>query len=233
MDEEYIRLRRRYFDVSRFQFDYIGATDLTTAIKRYSSTFSGTILDYGCGPKAYGELFSKAAKYLGADYPKNKYADIHLDEQGRLPAEMEPFDVVVSFQVLEHVQDLGLYIGEVKRALDHKSGAKLLLTTHGVWEYHPGPQDLYRWTHEGLKHLFESHGFKTIAVEPITTGPRGLLQLAALQLRGPKYRITQPKRATFWLMNRVADLLHENPDMDARFYHLPLGYLYCGVLDHA
>lgn len=230
LDEEFLHLRRRYFDVSPFQFDYIASSDLTTTIKRYASKVYGDVLDYGCGPKPYSEIFTNAKKYVGADFPKNKYADIHLDEQGRLPAQLQHFDSVVSFQVLEHVQDVSVYLEEIKRALNHRKGKNLLLTTHGIWEYHPGPKDLHRWTHEGLKHLLESCGFTTVALEPITTGARSLLQLAALELRGSQFRGTRLKKPTFWLMNHLADCLKENPDLEKRFHSLPLGYLFCGVL---
>jgi len=48
-----------------------------------------------------------------------------------------PIDVVVSFQVLEHIRDVSLYPRECERVL--RSRDQLLLTTHGIWEYHPTP----------------------------------------------------------------------------------------------
>ena len=70
---------------------------------------------------------------------------------------------VVSFQVLEHVWDLGWYLGECRRVL--RPGGWLLLSTHGTWLYHPHPTDFRRWTRDGLVGEIEAHGF---VVEHIT-----------------------------------------------------------------
>jgi len=40
-----------------------------------------------------------------------------------------------------------------------------VLSTHGVWLYHPHPTDFRRWTRDGLVREVESRGFK---VESIT-----------------------------------------------------------------
>jgi SAM-dependent methyltransferase len=64
---------------------------------------------------------------------------------------------VVSFQVLEHVRDLGPYFAEARRVL--KPDGRLLLSTHGVWLYHPHPEDHRRWTREGLIAEMAAHGF--------------------------------------------------------------------------
>ncbi len=43
----------------------------------------------------------------------------------------------------------GLYLSECFRVL--RPGGQLLLSTHGVFPYHPDPVDLWRWTCEGLR----------------------------------------------------------------------------------
>jgi SAM-dependent methyltransferase len=63
----------------------------------------------------------------------------------------------LSTQHLEHVDDPDLVLAELHRVL--APGGTLLLSTHGVWVYHPDPHDLWRWTEEGLRTLFERHGF--------------------------------------------------------------------------
>jgi SAM-dependent methyltransferase len=69
-------------------------------------------------------------------------------------------DVVVSTQVLEHVPDPRAYLLECRRIL--KPGGMLILTTHGYWEYHPQPTDLWRWTGPGLRKLVEASGFRVL-----------------------------------------------------------------------
>ena len=43
----------------------------------------------------------------------------------------------------------------------------MLASTHGVQVYHPSPTDYWRWTHTGLRRLFEMNGdWSTLTVEP-------------------------------------------------------------------
>lgn len=116
------------------------------------------ILDYGCGTKPYEYLFEGYLnKYIGADVGDNPKADVKIELGEKLPLNDMEFDIVLSSQVLEHVQDVDQYMRECNRIL--KENGYLLLSTHGTWQYHASPHDYYRWTHIGLKHLLESYGF--------------------------------------------------------------------------
>lgn len=213
---------------SRSQFDYIILSDLTKAIVGHADAVEGRALDYGCGIKPYVSLFPRVSEYVGADFPNNPHADIQIEADGLLPAGAQGVDAVVSFQVLEHVTDVGLYLSECRRALAQKKG-KLLLTTHGIWEYHPEPRDLYRWTHEGLAHTIEASGFKTLAVEPVSAGMRSLLQIAATRIER-RNRNARIKRFLFPMLNRLADWAGEDQDVERRLRDFPIGYLYLGTL---
>lgn len=134
------------------------------------------LLDFGCGNMPYRPLFEqKGLQYLGCDLPGNELADILLQEGGSIPLESRSIDVVLSSQVLEHVLDPGLYLDEACRVL--KAGGSLFLTTHGIWQYHPDPRDLWRWTCDGLKSTIEAHGFSVQEMQGIM-GP----EATALQL---------------------------------------------------
>src|SRR5690606_40957980 len=61
-------------------------------------------------------------------------------------------------QVLEHVPDLPRYLMEANRVL--KPDGKLILTTHGVWKYHPDPGDYWRWTSAGMRLQITQFGFE-------------------------------------------------------------------------
>ncbi len=107
------------------------------------------MLDLGCGNKPYESLFRKKfATYVGADIAGNKDADLVIGSDGRVNAQDNTFDCVLSTQVLEHVTDPQLYLSEARRLL--KPDGSLVLSTHGIWPYHPDPTDLWRWTVEGL-----------------------------------------------------------------------------------
>lgn len=127
----------------------------------------GVALDFGCGSKPYEQLFTAAGlRYMGADF--GSAADVGIDPAGWLKAADRSSDLVLSFQVLEHVRNLALYLSEAHRVL-RKDGA-LLLSTHGTWLYHPHPEDHRRWTRRGLIAELSNHGFEVVECIPIV-GP--------------------------------------------------------------
>ena len=134
------------------------------------------VLDFGCGNKPYESLFlQKFGTYVGADLAGNKDADLLIGPDGRVDAQDNAFDCVLSTQVLEHVTDPQLYLSEAHRVL--KPNGSLILSTHGIWPYHPDPIDLWRWTVEGLQAEVRRAGFEISNVQ----GVMGL-ETASLQL---------------------------------------------------
>lgn len=125
------------------------------------------VLDFGCGTRPYEAWFRSAgADYQGADIDGRH--EVQLRADGSIAAADAAFDMVASFQVLEHVWDLATYLGESHRVL--KPGRWLLLSTHGTWFYHPHPGDYRRWTADGLRREIEAHGFKLLEIRPVV-GP--------------------------------------------------------------
>jgi SAM-dependent methyltransferase len=128
-----------------------------------------TAIDFGCGTMPYRPVFERAGcRYLGADVDGSP--EIAIDAEGRMDAADASADIVASFQVLEHVRDLGRYFGEASRVL--KPGGRMVLSTHGTWLYHAHPEDHRRWTREGLIYDIERHGFEVTECVPIV-GPLG------------------------------------------------------------
>jgi SAM-dependent methyltransferase len=150
--------------------DWLVLRDLKTAIASLLAPIArkgGVALDFGCGSKPYEQLFTTAGmRYVGADFG-NK-AELGIDHAGRLQAADRSSDLVVSFQVLEHVRDLGLYLSEAHRVL--RAEGALMLSTHGTWLYHPHPEDHRRWTRGGLIAELSNYGFEVVECIPIV-GP--------------------------------------------------------------
>jgi SAM-dependent methyltransferase len=148
----------------------------------------GTTIDFGCGTRPYEDLLSQfSEQYLGADLPDNRDADLHISPTGTVPFDTAKCDLVLSSQVLEHIIDVDSYLKECARLL--RPGGYLLLSTHGMWTYHPYPVDVRRWTRWGLEHDVKARGFELI--ETIAcVGPLAYTTQLRLQLvRGFLYQL--------------------------------------------
>ncbi len=126
----------------------------------------GRLLDFGCGNKPYISFFkSKLETYVGVDLVQNKLGDVDivLGDRALLPVESNSYDTVLSTQVLEHVSDPDNYLSEVSRVI-HKGG-HLILTCPGSYMLHEEPNDYFRYTIYGLKHLLNKHGFEPLRID--------------------------------------------------------------------
>lgn len=156
--------------------DWLVLKGMHRAIDAFAERLAKTspvVLDFGAGEKPYERLFtSRGATYLAADFAGEAGAahQYPITAEGRLFAPSSMADVVVSFQVLEHVRDLDMYFAEARRVL--RDDGLLLLSTHGTWLYHPHPEDHRRWTREGLIGDIEARGFEVIDCVPVV-GPLG------------------------------------------------------------
>jgi SAM-dependent methyltransferase len=152
----------------------------------------GHVLDYGCADMPYRLFFGSGVDYVGADLPGNDFAAITLRPDGTVPVDDARFDAVLSTQVLEHVQAPKTYVAECFRVI--RPGGRLLLTTHGVFPYHPDPVDFWRWTGAGLRAELEAAGFDVLRVQ-------GIIGMAAtgLQLFQDALSYRLPRRLVPWL----------------------------------
>ena len=169
----------------------------------------GTLIDFGCGDSPYRPLMPQQVRYIAADLSSNPAASVHLEGEGRVPLPDGSAEYVLSSQVLEHVTDPPAYLAEARRLLSHDG--LLILSTHGVWKYHPHPRDLWRWTGEGLRQTVTTAGF---TIERFT----GLLGMAAagvlllqdgLVMRTPR-RLRSLVAGAMQPLIHAADLLHDD-----------------------
>jgi len=106
------------------------------------------ILDYGCG-SGYGTFYlSKLAKkIIGIDIDKNiikfckrNYSQTNLSFQEinsfPLPFNDKHFDVIISFQVIEHIKIVPKYLYEIKRVLK-EDGVALITTVNRKYRLLP------------------------------------------------------------------------------------------------
>jgi SAM-dependent methyltransferase len=145
------------------------------------------VLDYGCDDAPYRNEVPSDAVYVGADLSGNPLAEIELRPDGALPVEDASFDLILSTQVLEHVEDPDAYLAECFRVL--RPGGSLVLSTHGIMYYHRDPEDYWRWMLPGLRKIVERAGF---TIERT----RGVMGLAATAIQ-----LFQD--ATYWRVPRI------------------------------
>lgn len=117
------------------------------------------LVDFGCGDMPYKSVIEpQVGKYLGVDLEMNPLAEHHIDFDSKTTLADDFCDIILSNQVLEHVDSPSGYLQEAYRIL--KPGASMIITTHGYWYYHPTPNDYWRWTSAGLRKTIEKEGFK-------------------------------------------------------------------------
>lgn len=162
------------------------------------------LVDLGCGTMPYRPIFERyVSEYIGVDLPGNQAANFHADLNGIAGLSDGFADIVLSTQVLEHMEQPLIYLRESYRLL--KPNGLLILSTHGYWIYHPNPRDLWRWTADGLRSVVEGVSFRILDFQ----GLMGLAPTAVQLLQDACLpRIPRFVRPSFsWFMQTAAILL--------------------------
>jgi SAM-dependent methyltransferase len=193
--DSYVRERQhpRLRDIN-----YLHLKDLLDFMGSVAIDIQGDVFDYGCGCAPYRSLFSHCKRYLTADVAGGPAVDRVLDDKGMTQEPDGSCDVVLSTQVLEHIEEPELYLRESHRLL--RPGGELILTTHGMFEEHGCPYDFQRWTCRGLEELVAKCGFEVVKSGKLTTEFRAFVQLLnqmQLHLRRPEQFLLHFPMAVF------------------------------------
>lgn len=114
---------------------------------------SGVILDIGAADQWVRESVPDDATYIALDYPATGAAlygsrpHVFADA-AHLPFGDDSFDVVVCFEVLEHLADHTSALREAARVM--RPGGRLLVTVPFLYPVHDAPYDFQRLTEHGL-----------------------------------------------------------------------------------
>lgn len=178
--------RRSLFDDSFIGFlvnpSFIVRSSIYRILRSKAGLLKGlNVLDVGCGSKPYKELFKDAKSYVGID--TNNSGHDHTDESidlfydGRkMPIESGTYDAAVSFQVIEHVENVDVFLTEISRVV--KDNGVVLMSIPFVWPEHEQPYDFRRLTSFGVEETFKKHGFKVTEVIKTTNYPQTIIQMA-------------------------------------------------------
>jgi SAM-dependent methyltransferase len=131
----------------------------------------------------YRHLFDKGyvSAYDGADIEAqgNVNLSVGLDAgNGDILVNDESYDIVVHFQVMEHIPNPSKFLLECYRVL--RPGGTLFCSVPFLFEYHAVPGDYHRWTHQGLQYDLEAVGFQNIQVEPIESDWESVITIIEL-----------------------------------------------------
>lgn len=167
---------------------------LHIATYRFAERFAAgkRVLDYGCGSGYGSARISESAAHVAAvdvapeavehariNFARDNLDFLCIDPVGRLPFADASFDVVLSFQVFEHVTDTGHYLSEIRRVLA-PAGQLLLVTPDRSTRLLPLQRPWNRWhVHEygnvELAALLARY-FRNVDVMGMT-GPPGMLDI--------------------------------------------------------
>ena len=117
-------------------------------MRRLLPPLGGRVLDVGCGERPYEAWMTRAEAYVGLDVYEDPNVDIVVEPGRPWPLEDGAFDTVVCLQVLEHVRDPELVLGEIERVL--RPGGRAVVAVPFVYTEHGGPHDYRRFSRHGL-----------------------------------------------------------------------------------
>lgn len=155
-DRTYAGLCGRHPHERPWHFQWLSTRELKRDLAQALPLLRGRVLDLGCGAQPYRALLSPAADYTGADVQPGQGVDALLTPGEPLPFPDGCFDAILCTQVLEHVEDLGGTVAEMRRVL--RPGGLLLVSVPAIYQVHGAPHDYRRFTEHGL--ASELRGFR-------------------------------------------------------------------------
>lgn len=102
-----------------------------------------------------GSVQKRAKQFISSDIEHTDKSDLVCDALQLPIASFSSIDLVVAFEVLEHLPDTNGFFEEIVRVLRGNGFVALSLPfLYGQHDY----KDFYRWTEQDLQKLFRTHG---------------------------------------------------------------------------
>lgn len=133
------------------------------------------VLDVGAGSKLadYHKFFSKPAAIIESTDIKNGQGNLSNTvlnlESDQLPFQDNSFDSVLAFNILEHIFNHQFLVNQMYRVT--KKHGRLIGFVPFLINFHPDPQDYFRYTESALEKIFANAGYKNIVITRIGAGP--------------------------------------------------------------
>jgi SAM-dependent methyltransferase len=165
-------------------FKKITRKNLEKFLERHAT--SKRVLDIGSGGSSYHRFFpNRLSVDINPDCKPDIVANAH-----HLPFKDGEFEVILSTEMLEHVEDPFQVERELRRVVS--SRGILILSTRFVFPLHETPHDYWRFTKYGLKELFKEWDIIEIQAETKNFSTMGaLLQRICYQSRLKMNKLTK------------------------------------------
>lgn len=187
---------------SKLSHNWLMKKSINDMVRRNLSVLTGKVVDLGCGVRPFElDILQYADEYVGLDWNNTLHglrADIVSDLNKPLPIKSDSIDHVVSFEVMEHLQEPSVMLAEAFRLL--KSGGSIMVSTPFQWWLHEAPWDYYRYTCFGHQYLFGKAGFTDVIVMPTT----GFWSMWLLKLN---YQLKRLVRGPSWKRRLILAIL--------------------------
>lgn len=169
-----------------------------------------TVLDVGCAYRCVETELSKNCQYIGIDYPATGTAlyaakpDIFANASC-LPIQSNKIDVVILFEIVEHLESPKEALKEAFRVL--KPEGSLWLTVPFLYPFHDAPFDFQRLTSYGLIRDLTTAGFVDINITSHLNAVQTSCLLLNLSLSGAMIVAAKEKRLSIVLLPLVILLI--------------------------
>lgn len=128
----------------------------------------GDLLDMGCGDVPLLRVYEPRVDSVtcvdwGDSHFAGKFLD-HLYDLNR-PTDLpgRSYDTILLLDVLEHIAEPAVLLGEVDRLL--RPGGKLILTVPFLYPVHAQPYDFHRYTRYGLEHYLGKTSLRALELD--------------------------------------------------------------------
>lgn len=138
-------------------------------------------LDLGSKDAPYRRLVA-ARRYDRLDMSCSRHPAV-VGDAHRLPIRDGTYDLVLATQLLEHCHAPPAVVAEVHRVL--RPGGMFVCSVPFIYVIHGDPDDFWRFTAEGLRHLLR--GFARVAIWPLGNRWTAIWDLIAARPSGLKY----------------------------------------------
>ncbi len=179
----------------------------------------GQVLDIGGGVNPSYLRFLQiqdGTSFTNVDFKSQ--SGVYLDlESSALPFPDQSADVVLMFNILEHIYNYNFLLDQVKKVL--KPGGRVIGFVPFLVNYHPDPHDYFRYTQEALQKIFTGAGLNIISIKALGYGPFAV-NFNNLILSLPRWGMVL-LLPLYYLLDQL--FLALRPGITARY---PLGYIF-------